>query len=85
MMGAWLSERVRVQLLERCIDALEDLKFASVHRLSCNIFNRMEIESTWQLLGYDLHENFLEESHVFKKYSLTDGYVEYVEKENNLV
>jgi hypothetical protein len=46
MMGAWLSERVCVQLLERCIDALEDLKFASVHGLSCNIFNRMEIEST---------------------------------------
>ncbi len=39
MMDAWLSERDCVHLLERCIDAPEDLKFAILHGLSRNTFN----------------------------------------------
>ena len=72
MMDAWLSERDCVQLLERCIDVNEDLKFAIVHGLSRNTFNRMEIESTRQLLGYDPQDNFFEESERFKHLNMTD-------------
>jgi hypothetical protein len=84
MVDSWLSERDCVQLLERCIDAPEDLKFAIVHGLSRNTFNRMEIDSTRQLLGYEPQDNFFEESEVFKKLNMSDelhGHnVEYVEK-----
>ncbi len=87
MMDSWLSERDCLQLLERCIDAPEDLKFAIVHGLSRNTFNRMEIESARQLLGYDPQDNFFEESEIFKKVNMSDelsGHnVEYVENEKN--
>ena len=53
MMNAWLSEPDAVQLFERCIEASPNLKFAIVHGLSSNIFSRMDINSTRQLLGYD--------------------------------
>jgi len=89
MVDAWLSERDCVQLLERCIDAPEDLKFAIVHGLSRNTFNRMEIESTRQLLGYDPQDNFFEESETFRKLNMSDelaGHnVEYVENERNFI
>ncbi len=85
MMDAWLSERDCVQLIERCIDAPDDLKFAIVHGLSRNTFNRMDLESTRQLLGYDPQDNFFEESEIFRKLNLADelaGHnVEYVEDE----
>ncbi|CAF2343745.1 unnamed protein product [Rotaria sp. Silwood2] len=58
MLDAWLSERDCIQLLEYCIDAPKDLKFGIVHGLSRNIFNRMDIESTRQLLSYELQDNF---------------------------
>ncbi|CAF2731034.1 unnamed protein product [Rotaria sp. Silwood2] len=35
-----------------------NLKFGIVHGLSRNIFNRMDIESTRQLLSYELQDNF---------------------------
>jgi uronate dehydrogenase len=89
LMDSWLSERDCVQLFERCIDAPEDLKFAIVHGLSRNTFNRMEIESTRQLLGYDPQDNFFEESEIFNKISMTDelpGHnVEYVENERSFI
>lgn len=71
MMDAWISERDCLQLLERCIDAPEDLKFAVVHGLSANTFNRMEIESTRQLLGYDPQDNFFDASEVFQNLNMT--------------
>jgi hypothetical protein len=72
MMDAWISQRDCLQLLERCIDAPENLKFAIVHGLSRNTFNRMDIESTRQLLGYDPQDNFFEESEIFKELNLSD-------------
>ena len=72
MMDAWISQRDCVQLLERCIDAPEDLKFAIVHGLSKNTFNRMDIDSTRRLLGYDPQDNFFEESEAFRKLNMTD-------------
>ncbi len=87
MMDAWISERDCLQLLERCIDASENIKFAIVHGLSRNTFNRMEIESTRQLLGYDPQDNFFEESEVFKKINMSDELAEhnvtYVENRRN--
>ncbi len=72
MMDAWLSQRDCVQLLERCIDAPEDLKFAIVHGLSRNTFNRMDIDSTRTLLGYDPQDNYFEESEFFKNLPMSD-------------
>lgn len=88
MMDAWISERDCHQLLERCIDAPEDLKFAIVHGLSANTFNRMEIESTRQLLGYDPQDNFFNESELFQHLNMTkelgEHNVKYVEEKKNL-
>lgn len=75
MMDGWLSERDGVQLLERCIDAPDDLKFAIVHGLSRNTFNRMDIESTRALLGYTPQDNLFEECEVFKDVNLTEELV----------
>jgi hypothetical protein len=75
MMDGWLSERDGVQLLERCIDAPEDLTFAIVHGLSRNTFNRMDIESTRALLGYTPQDNFFEVSEVFKDLNLSEELV----------
>ncbi len=60
LINAWLSEPDAVQLFERCIEAPLSLKFAVVHGLSRNTFNRMDINSTRQLLGYDPQDNFFE-------------------------
>ena len=75
MMDAWISERDCLQLLERCIDAPEDLKFAVVHGLSANTFNRMEIDSTRKLLGYEPQDNFFDESAAFKKLNMSEELV----------
>ena len=72
IMNAWLSERDAVQLFEKCIDAPLNLKFAIVHGLSKNIFNRMEINSTRQLLGYDPQDNFFESHADFKSLTITE-------------
>ncbi|CAF4645830.1 unnamed protein product [Rotaria sp. Silwood1] len=77
MMDSWLSQRDCVQLLERCIDAPEDLKFAIVHGLSRNTFNRMDIESTRQLLGYEPQDNFFEESELFRNFNMSDELAEH--------
>jgi uronate dehydrogenase len=72
LMNAWLSEPDCVQLLERCIDATPNLKYAVVHGLSRNIFNRMDINSTRQLLGYDPQDNFFETADKYKQLHITD-------------
>lgn len=70
-MNSWLSQPDAMQLFERCIDASADLKFAIVHGLSRNIFNRMDINSTCQLLGYDPQDNFFEAQERFKALNVT--------------
>lgn len=75
MMDGWLSERDGVQLFERCIDAPEYLKFAIVHGLSNNTFNRMDIQSTRELLGYDPVDNFFDECEVFKELKMSEELV----------
>jgi uronate dehydrogenase len=71
LMNAWLSEPDAVQLFERCIEAPLNLKFAIVHGLSANIFNRMDINSTRQLLGYDPKDNFFESHEDYKPLNIT--------------
>ena len=44
-------------LLQRCIDD-ERLRFAIVHGLSNNAFNRMDITETMELLGYSPRDDF---------------------------
>jgi uronate dehydrogenase len=71
LLNAWLSEPDAVQLFERCIEAPLNLKFAIVHGLSANIFNRMDINSTRQLLGYDPQDNFFEAQEDYKPLNIT--------------
>jgi uronate dehydrogenase len=71
LLNAWLSEPDAVQLFERCIEAPLTLKFAIVHGLSANIFNRMDINSTRQLLGYDPQDNFFEAHEDHKPLNIT--------------
>jgi hypothetical protein len=71
-MDAWLSQRDGIQLFERCIDAPLDLKFAIVHGLSRNMFSRMDINSTCELLGYDPQDNFFEAQESFKSFNITN-------------
>jgi uronate dehydrogenase len=82
IMNAWLSEPDAVQLFERCIEAPPNLKFAIVHGLSGNIFNRMDINSTRQLLNYDPQDNFFDAHDTFKPLNITKSLlahnVEYV-------
>lgn len=71
-MNSWLSQPDAVHLFERCIDAPFDLKFAIVHGLSRNIFNRMDINSTSELLGYDPQDNFFDAQKSFKPLNITN-------------
>ena len=58
--GLLLSEPDAVQLFEKCIDAPSDIKFEIVHGLSRNTFNRMDINSTGKLLGYEPQDDYFE-------------------------
>jgi nucleoside-diphosphate-sugar epimerase len=58
-MNAFVSRRDLDQLLCRCIDDRR-LKFAIVHGLSDNPFNRMDIHTARELLGYRPQDDFTE-------------------------
>lgn len=72
LMDSWLSEPDAVQLFEKCIDASVDIKFAIVHGLSRNTFNRMDINSTCELLNYKPQDNFLDLQENFKDLNVTN-------------
>ncbi|MCC2670480.1 MAG: NAD(P)-dependent oxidoreductase, partial [Armatimonadetes bacterium] len=48
------------QLLHRCIDAPDDLRFEIVHGVSDNQFKRLDITSTRKTLGYQPQDNSFE-------------------------
>ncbi|CAF1344534.1 unnamed protein product [Rotaria sp. Silwood1] len=73
-MNSWLSQPDAVHLFERCIDAPLTLKFAIVHGLSRNTFNRMDINSTCELLGYDPQDNFFQAQECFKPLNITNRF-----------
>jgi len=48
-----VSERDITQLITRCVDAPDDIRFAIVHGLSNNRIKRLDITHTRELLGYE--------------------------------
>jgi hypothetical protein len=61
LINAFVSRRDLTQLIHRCVDD-ERLRFAIVHGLSNNRFNRMNISEARELLGYDPRDDFTEEN-----------------------
>jgi nucleoside-diphosphate-sugar epimerase len=56
-MNSFVSRRDLCHLLKLCVDD-EKLAFAIVHGLSGNVFNRMDITTTCELLGYKPQDDF---------------------------
>jgi NAD(P)-dependent dehydrogenase (short-subunit alcohol dehydrogenase family) len=71
MADAWVSPRDLFDLLCRCLDA-ENLRFAIVHGLSDNRFNRMDITATQDLLGYAPQDDFTEVHPALRKLDLAE-------------
>lgn len=57
LMDAFVSRRDLAQLISRCV-ADEHIRFAIVHGLSNNCFNRLDISSARELLGYKPEDDF---------------------------
>ncbi len=53
----FISQRDTVQLLQKCVD-VEDVQYAIVHGLSENLFKRLDISDTRELLGYAPQDDF---------------------------
>lgn len=82
MMDAFVSKRDLHQLIERCIDAPDDLRFAIVHGLSDNHFKRLDLSDTRARLGYAPQDDLTDEnprlrdlrlSETISNHSLRDG------------
>ncbi len=74
MLDAWVSPRDLQDLLQRCIDA-DHLRFAVVHGLSGNRFNRMDITATQELLGYAPKDDFTRTNDALRGLELADEVV----------
>lgn len=62
ILNAFVSKRDLHQLICRCIDAEDSLRFAIFHGLSDNHFNRMDITSARELVGYQPQDDFTAEN-----------------------
>ena len=62
LLDAFVSRRDLNQLLERCIDAPDNLRFAVFHGLSNNSFKRLDISDARELLGYAPQDDFAAEN-----------------------
>jgi hypothetical protein len=71
MMDAWVSQRDLTQLLQRAIDDT-DHRFAIVHGLSDNRFNRMDITDTKARLGYAPQDDFTQHNQAIAPLDLDD-------------
>ena len=56
----FVSHRDLHQLLERCVDAPDTLRFAVFHGVSNNRFKRLDISDARELLGYAPQDDFTE-------------------------
>lgn len=56
-LSLWVSQDDLSHLLDRCVDAPEDVRFLIVQGVSDNQFKRMDISNARQLLGYDPKDN----------------------------
>jgi uronate dehydrogenase len=72
MMDAFISHRDLQQLLERCIDAPDDLRFAIVHGLSENRFKRLDLTDTRERLGYVPEDDLTRENPRLRDLRLTE-------------
>ncbi len=59
-MHSFVSHRDLNQLLQRCIDAPNTLRFAVFHGVSNNRFKRLDISDARELLGYTPQDDFTE-------------------------
>lgn len=71
MMDAFVSERDLTQLLIRCVNA-ENIRFAIVHGLSGNRFNRLDISDARTRLGYAPQDDFTEHAPQLKDLNLSE-------------
>jgi nucleoside-diphosphate-sugar epimerase len=57
MMDMFVSRRDLNDLVQRCIDAPDRLRFAILHGVSDNRFKRLDISDARELLGYNPHDD----------------------------
>jgi len=76
MMDAFVSERDLNQLMHRCIDD-ETLQFAIFHGLSGNRFQRMDISSARELVGYAPEDDLTRENPHLKDLKLSERVVDH--------
>ena len=61
-LDAFVSRRDLNQLINRCIDAPDTLRFAIFHGLSNNTFKRLDISDARELIGYAPEDDFAREN-----------------------
>lgn len=79
LLNSFASNRDIVQLFQRAVDD-ERLRFAIVHGLSGNIFNRMDTTSARELLGYEPQDDLSELNPAVKPLNLRDNISAHSEK-----
>lgn len=57
MLALWVSQRDLSQLLMRCVDAPDDLRYLLVQAVSDNQLKRMDISNAREILGYAPEDN----------------------------
>lgn len=59
-MDSFVSHRDMCHLLDRAVEAPDEIRFAIVHGLSDNRFNRLDLSDTRELLGYEPRDDVTE-------------------------
>jgi NAD(P)-dependent dehydrogenase (short-subunit alcohol dehydrogenase family) len=80
LLDAFISHRDLCALVRCAIDD-ESLSFAIVHGLSANRFNRMEIATTRQLLGYAPQDSFTDLNEATRDLKLTERLISHSERQ----
>jgi nucleoside-diphosphate-sugar epimerase len=57
LLALWISQRDMSQLLMRCVDAPDDLRFLLIQGVSDNQLKRMDISNAREVLGYAPEDN----------------------------
>jgi hypothetical protein len=72
MLDAWVSRRDLVQLIHRCIDAGDGLRWAVFNAISDNRFKRLDLSDARELVGYAPQDDLTEENPRLAKLDLDD-------------
>lgn len=67
LLDSFVSRRDLHQLLVRCVDADDRLRFAIFHGLSNNQFRRLDISDARELVGYEPQDDFARENPVLRE------------------